>query len=189
MPGPAVFDPQPSADVLERVRRIRLLILDVDGVLTDGSLYLGDNGVEYKTFFSRDGMGMKLLMVAGLDLAVISGRDSILVQDRMAALGVRHVHLGEERKLPIYQDLLRQLGLGEQQVAYMGDDVLDLPVMIRVGLAMSVADADPAVRGASHWCSQYPGGRGAVREACELILKTTDNWHKALDLHLDFKMP
>lgn len=177
--------PALSAQLLGRIGRIRLLILDVDGVLTDGRLYLGDNGVEYKTFFSRDGLGMKLLRAAGLEIAIISGRDSSLVKERMAALGVPHVHLGEERKLPVYERLLRELDLGDPEVAYMGDDVVDLPVMERVGLALSVADADPVVRAASHWCSQYPGGRGAVREACELILKTTKRWPRALARHLN----
>ena len=174
-----------SAELLDKIRRIRLLILDVDGVLTDGSLYLGDNGVEYKTFYSRDGLGIKLLRVAGLEVAIISGRHSTLVQDRMAALGVPHVFLGEERKLPVYEALLHDLDLSDAQVAYMGDDVVDLPVMARSGLAMSVADADPAVRAASHWCSACPGGRGAVREACELILKSTGRWQTALERHLD----
>ncbi len=174
-----------SAKVLERARQIRLLILDVDGVLTDGSLYLGDNGVEYKTFFSRDGLGMKLMLVAGLQVAIISGRNSTLVKQRMAALGVSHVHLGEERKLPIYKTLIESLQLQDCEVAYMGDDVVDLPVMEKVGLAMSVADADPTIRGMSHWIADYPGGRGAVRQGCELILKAQGRWQQALTQHLD----
>jgi len=175
---------QHSAELTRRLDRIRLLILDVDGVLTDGSLYLGDNGVEYKTFFSRDGLGMKLLLAAGLDVAIISGRHSTLVVDRMASLGVRHVDLGVERKVPAYESLLEGLSLDDSQVAYMGDDIVDLPVMKRVGLAMSVADADPAVRDMCHWCSQYRGGRGAVREACELILKAANLWEQAVARHL-----
>ena len=174
-----------SDEVLGRARQIRLLILDVDGVLTDGSLYLGDNGVEYKTFFSRDGLGIKLMLVAGLQVAIISGRNSKLVKQRMAALGVSHVHLGEERKLPIYKSLIESLQLKDSQVAYMGDDVVDLPVMQKVGLAMSVADADPTIREMSHWCAHYPGGRGAVRQGCELILKAQDCWLPALSQHLD----
>ncbi len=189
MPDHSIPDPEISAEagaeLLDKLRRIRLLILDVDGVLTDGCLYLGDNGVEYKTFFSRDGLGIKLLLTAGLEVAIISGRHSTLVKERMAALGVRHVYLGKERKLPVYETLLSELDLNDAQVAYMGDDVVDLPVMARTGLALSVADADPAVRAASHWCSRYPGGRGAVREACELILKCTDRWQPALTRHLD----
>jgi 3-deoxy-D-manno-octulosonate 8-phosphate phosphatase (KDO 8-P phosphatase) len=181
----ATNETQVSVEVLERARQIRLLILDVDGVLTDGSLYLGDNSVEYKTFFSRDGLGMKLMLVAGLQVAIISGRNSTLVKQRMAALGVTHVHLGEERKLPIYKNLIKSLQLKDSEVAYMGDDMVDLPVMEKVGLAMSVADADPVIRGMSHWCAHYPGGRGAVRQGCELILKAQDRWRQALTQHLD----
>lgn len=168
-------------DVLERARRLRVLCLDVDGVLTDGRLLLGDNGVEYKAFFSRDGHGIKMLMSGDVMVAVITGRRSQLVADRMAALGVEHVYQGHERKLPVFQRLLEDLGLAASQAGYVGDDVLDLAVMRACGLAVAVADADASVRDAAHWVTPSPGGRGAVREVCELILKAQDRYQAAID--------
>ena len=157
-------------DVVQRARRIELLALDVDGVLTDGRLFLGDNGVEYKAFFSRDGHGIKLLMAAGVEVAVITGRRSKVVADRMSGLGVARVHQGQERKRPVFDAILAELGLAPEQAAYVGDDLVDLPVLRACGLAVAVADADPRVQAAAHWCTSSPGGRGAVREVCELIL-------------------
>ena len=159
---------------------IRLLVLDVDGVLTDGSLYLGDNGVEYKAFFSRDGHGMKLLMASGVQVAVITGRRSQVVAERMAALGVTHVYQGDDRKGPVFDALLETLALDADQAAYVGDDLVDLPVMRRCGLAIAVADADPRVVSAAQLTTRYAGGRGAVREVCELILDAQGNLRAAL---------
>ncbi len=160
-----------SASVRERASRIELLALDVDGVLTDGSLYLGDNGVEYKAFFSRDGHGIKLLLAAGVEVAVITGRRSQVVADRMTALGVTRVHQGQDHKRPAFDALLDELGLAPERAAYVGDDLVDLPVMAACGLAVAVADADPRVAARAHWRTASPGGRGAVREVCELILE------------------
>ncbi len=170
-----------SAEVLERAARIELLALDVDGVLTDGSLYLGDNGVEYKAFFSRDGHGMKLLMAAGVEVAVITGRRSQVVADRMSALGVRHVHQGDDRKRPVFDALLASLGMDARCAAYVGDDLVDLPVMQACGLAVAVADADPRVIARAHWRTTHPGGRGAVREVCELLLHARGALDAALE--------
>lgn len=157
-------------DIRARAARLRLLILDVDGVLTDGRLYLGDDGQEYKAFDSRDGHGMVLLQDGGVRLAVITGRTSNVVQMRMASLGVTEVHQGCRDKLPVYEALRERLGLADEAVGYVGDDVVDLPIMRRVGLAVAVADARPLVKEHAHWCTQARGGRGAVREVCELIL-------------------
>lgn len=157
-------------DIRARAARLRLLILDVDGVLTDGRLYLGDDGQEYKAFDSRDGHGMVLLQEGGVRLAVITGRTSNVVQMRMASLGVTEVHQGCRDKLPVYAALRERLGLADEAVGYVGDDVVDLPIMRRVGLAVAVADAQSLVRQHAHWCTQARGGRGAVREVCELIL-------------------
>ena len=157
-------------EVRARAARVELLVLDVDGVLTDGRLYLGDNGVEYKTFFSRDGHGIKLLQAAGVQVAVITGRRSRVVADRMASLGVTRVHQGQDRKRPVFDALLAELELAPEQAAYVGDDLVDLPVMGACGLAVAVADADPRVVARAHWRTPSPGGRGAVREVCELIL-------------------
>ena len=166
---PEVSRPVPE-EVRRRAARVELLALDVDGVLTDGSLYLGDNGVEYKAFFSRDGHGIKLLQAAGVEVAVITGRRSQVVADRMAALGVTRVHQGQDRKRPVFDALLADAGLAPEQAAYVGDDLVDLPVMARCGLAVAVADADPRVAERAHWQTALGGGRGAVREVCELIL-------------------
>ena len=170
-----------DAQVRERAKRIRLLCLDVDGVLTDGNLLIGDNGVEYKAFYSRDGHGIKMLMSGDIDVAVITGRRSQAVTDRMASLGVKHLFQGHERKLPVFQSLLRELRLEAEQAAYVGDDILDLSVMRSAGLAVAVADADASVRSAAHWVTSTRGGRGAVREVCELILNAQGRYQAAVD--------
>lgn len=158
-------------DILERARRIRLVIFDVDGVLTDGSLFLGDDGREYKAFHSRDGHGMKLLQQTGVTLAAITGRTSEVVRIRMASLGVAHLHQGQRDKVPAYEELKQALGLADEQIAYVGDDVVDLPVMRRVGLSIAVADAHPLVQRHAHWRTPSPGGRGAGRDVCELVME------------------
>jgi len=159
-------------DIRARAARVRLLILDVDGVLTDGRLYLGDDGQEYKAFDSRDGHGMVLLQEGGVRLAVITGRSSNVVQMRMTSLGVTEVHQGCRDKLPVYAALRDRLGLTDEVIGYVGDDVVDLPIMRRVGLGVAVADAQALVKRHAHWCTQAGGGRGAVREVCELILES-----------------
>lgn len=153
-----------------RAARIRCLFLDIDGVLTDGKLYIGPGGQELKTNYVRDGLGIKLLLKAGVQVAVISGRPSEAMRERLAFLGVRHVVLDNEDKLPVYERIQAQLGLKDADCAMMGDDVPDLPVMKRVALALTVADAHPEALRAAHWISGCPGGQGAVREACDLIL-------------------
>jgi 3-deoxy-D-manno-octulosonate 8-phosphate phosphatase (KDO 8-P phosphatase) len=158
-------------DILEKASRIRLVVFDVDGVLTDGSLYIGDDGQEYKAFHSRDGHGIKMLLGQGVDIAVITGRTSRVVEHRMENLGISHVYQGKLEKLPAFQELTQKLGVTEEQTAYVGDDVVDLPVMRRVGLAIAVQDAHPLVRQHSHWQTPNPGGRGAARDVCELIME------------------
>ena len=158
-------------DPSERASSIQAVIFDVDGVLTDGSLYLGDDGQEYKAFNSRDGHGMVMLAQGGVTLAIITGRSSEVVRIRMESLGIEHVLQGRREKLPAYEELKQQLGVDDHQVAYVGDDVVDLPVMRRVGLAVAVADAHPLVFEHAHWRTRSPGGRGAAREVCELILR------------------
>jgi 3-deoxy-D-manno-octulosonate 8-phosphate phosphatase (KDO 8-P phosphatase) len=158
-------------DPSERASAIRAVIFDVDGVLTDGSLYLGDDGQEYKAFNSRDGHGMVMLAHGGVTLAIITGRSSEVVRIRMESLGIEHVLQGRREKLPAYEELKLQLGVDDHQVAYVGDDVVDLPVMRRVGLAVAVADAHPLVLEHAHWRTRSPGGRGAAREVCEFVLR------------------
>jgi 3-deoxy-D-manno-octulosonate 8-phosphate phosphatase (KDO 8-P phosphatase) len=162
-------------DILERAAPIRLVIFDVDGVLTDGSLFLGDDGQEYKAFNSRDGHGMVTLQTTGVALAVITGRSSEVVRIRMESLGVSHVYQGRRDKVPAFEDLRAHLGLAPEQIAYVGDDVVDLPVMRRVGLAIAVADAHPLVMEHAHWTTRLGGGRGAAREVCELIMQAQGN--------------
>lgn len=156
--------------IMEKAARVRLVIFDVDGVLTDGRLYFGNGGDEFKAFHSRDGHGMKMLQNHGVEIAIISGRRAKSVENRMADLQVRHVYLGIEDKRKAFEALLAKLGIEAAQTAFVGDDIIDLPVMRRVGLAIAVRDADPFVTLHAHWQTPRAGGRGAVRDVCELIL-------------------
>lgn len=158
-------------DINEKAARIRLVIFDVDGVLTDGSLFVGDDGQEYKAFNSRDGHGIKMLLKYGVEVAIITGRTSKVVEHRMANLGITHVYQGKLDKLPAYEELRDKLGISEEETAYVGDDVVDLPVMRRVGLAIGVQDAHPLVRQHSHWQTPSAGGRGAARDVCEMLME------------------
>jgi len=156
--------------VLERAGRIRLLVLDVDGVLTDGRLYLSPTGEEFKVFHVRDGSGLVAVQRAGITVAIISGRDSAAVSRRAAELGIRHVRQGVVDKGAELDRLLTELGVEPVETACVGDDTPDLPMLRRVGLAVGVADAHPALLEAAHWITRAPGGRGAVREVCDLLL-------------------
>jgi 3-deoxy-D-manno-octulosonate 8-phosphate phosphatase (KDO 8-P phosphatase) len=158
-------------DILERASRIRLAIFDVDGVLTDGSLFIGDDGQEYKAFNSRDGHGMTMLRQTGVTLAIITGRSSEVVRIRMTSLGINHVYQGIQDKLMAYEELKQSLNLTDEAIAYVGDDVVDLPVLRRAGLAVAVADAHPLVQRHAHWRTASPGGRGAARDLCELLME------------------
>jgi 3-deoxy-D-manno-octulosonate 8-phosphate phosphatase (KDO 8-P phosphatase) len=158
------------ASVLARARKVRCLFLDIDGVLTDGKLYLGPSGEEFKTNYVRDGLGIKLLMKAGVEVAVISGRPSEAMRRRLEFLGVKQIVLDNEDKLPVYERIRDALGLADEECAVMGDDVPDVPPMQRAGLAMTVGNAHPVAIAAAHWVSRHPGGEGAVREACDLLI-------------------
>ena len=156
--------------LLERARRIRLLALDVDGVLTDGRLYLSPAGEELKVFHVRDGSGLVAVQRAGITVAIISGRDSAAVSRRAAELGIRHVRQGVADKGAELDRLLADLAIEPAETACVGDDTPDLPMLRRAGLAIAVADAHPALVEAAHWTTAAPGGRGAVREVCDLLL-------------------
>jgi len=158
----------PSAE--ERARQIRCVIFDIDGVMTDCKLYLTHDGEEIKAVNVRDGLGIKLLMKNGIEVAVISGRPSVAMQKRLEFLGVKHIWLNTEDKLPAYRKLLDTLGISDAQCAHMGDDVPDLPLFLRVGLALAPGDAHPKAKAAAHWVSQARGGDGAIREAVDFIL-------------------
>ena len=159
-----------DAALRERAANIRMLVLDVDGVLTDGKLYFDHAGNEMKAFNSRDGLGMKALQRCGIEIAVISGRKSDAVARRMAQLDIKHIYEGREDKLNAFLHLLEVTGLDAQQICFAGDDWIDLPVLMRVGLAVSVAYAEDRVKQQVHWITKRNGGDGAVREICNLIL-------------------
>ena len=157
-------------DILLRAKSIRLIAFDVDGIMTDGGLYLSDSGEEFKRFNSLDGHGLKMLKASGVELAIITGRTSRCVELRAHSLAITHLYQGITDKLDAMQNLLAKLQLPAQAAAFMGDDVVDLPVMRRVGLAISVPDAPQVVRDHAHHVTQRDGGHGAVREACELLM-------------------
>jgi 3-deoxy-D-manno-octulosonate 8-phosphate phosphatase (KDO 8-P phosphatase) len=165
----------------ERAANIRMLVLDVDGVLTDGKLYFDHAGNELKAFNTRDGLGMKALQRCGIEVAVITGRKSEAVAHRMNQLGIKHVYQGREDKMNAFLHLLEVTGLDPQQVCFAGDDWIDLPVLLRVGLAVSVADAEERVKQSAHWVTQRNGGDGAVRELCNLILIAQDKEQTIVD--------
>lgn len=156
--------------VFERARRIRLLVLDVDGVLTDGRLYLSAAGEELKVFHVRDGSGLVALQRVGVTVAIVSGRDSPAVTRRAEELGIRHVYQGVADKGAQLDLLLGELKLAPEELACVGDDTPDAPMLRRAGLAIGVADAHPALLASAHWVTQAKGGRGAVREVCDLLL-------------------
>ncbi|MDH5325526.1 MAG: 3-deoxy-manno-octulosonate-8-phosphatase KdsC [Gammaproteobacteria bacterium] len=158
-------------DIYEKAKKIKLIIFDVDGVLTDGSLFFGDDGQEYKAFNAKDGHGMKMLQRSGVEVAIITARSSELVKHRMKNLEIKHVYQGQKDKLPAFKSLIDKLKIHSDEVAYVGDDVVDLPIMIRVGLAVSVADGHPLSKKHAHWITPTPGGRGAARDICELIMQ------------------
>jgi 3-deoxy-D-manno-octulosonate 8-phosphate phosphatase (KDO 8-P phosphatase) len=158
-------------DVLRRAALVKLAVFDVDGVLTDGRLILGDDGQEYKAFHSRDGHGLRMLQDSGINVAIITGRTSQVVAKRARELGIEHVYQGRRNKLPALEELLDLLQLQNDAVAYVGDDVVDLPVMRRVGLAVAVGDAHDYAKRYAHWVTTAHGGRGAAREVCELLMQ------------------
>ena len=157
-------------DIYNKARRIRLAAFDVDGVLTDGTLYLTDGGEEIKGFNSLDGHGLKMLRESGVELAIITGRTSRSVQLRAKNLGIELLYQGIEDKARAFAELLAARGLAAADASYMGDDVVDLPVLTRCGFALTVPEAPLLVRQHAHYVTRAGGGRGAVREACELIM-------------------
>lgn len=159
-------------DLTDRVAAIRLVVFDVDGVFTDGRLVYTAEGEEIKVFHVRDGVGIKALRRAGIELAVISGRSSDAVSLRMAELGIPRVFQGDHDKLPLLDALLKEVGVTAAQTAFVGDDEPDIPVLRQVGLAACPADAHPSVKEVCQWIGRQPGGRGAVREFCDFFLGT-----------------
>ena len=167
----------------ERAKSVKLLILDVDGVLTDGGIILDDNGKEYKKFDVRDGHGIKILQRFGIDVALITGRYSKVVEKRAGELGIREVYQRCLEKAPVYEGLLVKLGLSAKETAYMGDDVVDIPILRRVGLPVAVADAHEEAKKHALMITRAKGGRGAVRECVEFILKAKGLWNDIIDAY------
>ncbi len=163
------YQPLPS-DVVDRAKAIKLLICDIDGIFSDGSVYMGNNGEELKAFNTKDGFGLKALMNTGCQVAVITGRNSKIVENRMNSLGVKHIYQGMETKLIGFEQLCSDLSVEAHEVAFIGDDFPDVPVMKKVGFAVSVTDGHPFVKEISHYVTQTPGGKGAVRELTDLII-------------------
>lgn len=163
-------------DVTVRARRVRLLLLDVDGVLTDGAIEIHSAGGESKRFFIRDGLGLVWARKHGIEVGLLSGRASEATSRRARELGLTIVVQGSSDKRGGYADILTTHGFSDDEVAYMGDDLVDLPILGRVGLATAPCDAVDAVRQAVHWISAYPGGRGAVRELVEILLGAQGRW-------------
>lgn len=156
---------------MKKAALVKLVIFDIDGVLTDGKIYLSEHQEIFKAFHVHDGVGIKMLHDAGIKVAIITGSTSPIVQLRASYLGIKYVHQGAEDKIPAYEKLLDELNLEHQDVAYLGDDLPDLPLMRRAGLSMAVANAVPFVREHANWVTKSHGGNGAAREACELILR------------------
>ena len=163
-------------DLPARAAAVELLLLDVDGVLTDGSVVYADDGTELKRFHVRDGSGLKLWHAAGKRSAIVSGRKSVAVARRAAELGIDPVLQGREEKTAAFEEVLARYGFAPEQVCAVGDDLPDLPVLRRCGLAVAVSDACPEVRDAAHIVTTASGGRGAVREAVEWVLKAQGRW-------------
>jgi len=169
----------------EKLRRIRLLILDVDGVLTDGAIIYSDSGGEIKHFDVRDGHGIKLLMRAGIGVALVTARESRVVATRARDLGIDMLFQGRKDKLACFADILEQEGLGADETAFVGDDLVDLPVLRRVGFSASVPEGVKEVRERVDYITKAPGGRGAVREVCEMILRVQGLWDGLLQRYLE----
>jgi 3-deoxy-D-manno-octulosonate 8-phosphate phosphatase (KDO 8-P phosphatase) len=169
----------------ERLGKIRLLLLDVDGVLTDGRIQIDNNGVETKAFDVRDGHGLKLLQRAGFRIGIITGRQSQVVEFRARELGIELLFQGAKDKMVPYREVLDALGLKDEEVAYVGDDLVDLPILRRVGFAATVADGSEEVKPLVHYVTARSGGRGAVRELCDLLLKETGRWSEVTARYFD----
>lgn len=170
--------------IMDCAAEIRLVICDVDGVLSDGLIYMGNNGEELKAFNVRDGYGIRCLITEGIHVAIITGRQSKLVADRATTLGIEHLYQGQSDKLIAFEKILADLNLQPHQVSYIGDDLIDWPVMAKVGLSVAVADAHPILLQRAKYVTRIAGGRGAVRELCDLILQSQGKLDEAKGLSI-----
>jgi len=178
---PDFFSPD---EVLERARKIRLTLFDVDGVLTDGHLYFSDNGDEGKSFHARDGLGINLLQQTGVAVGIITARQSSLVAHRARDLNIQHLYQGRKEKFPAYKEICEKLELSSEEVAFVGDDVVDLPIMLDVGLAITVPQGHNLVKQYAHWTTRNEGGSGAARDVCELIMYAQGTYSKMMEQFL-----
>ncbi len=165
--------------IINKAKNIKLFVCDIDGVFSDGRIYLGNNGEELKAFHTKDGYGVKALGASGVDVAVITGRQSNIVQTRMSALNVKHIVQGKENKLPTLKRIITELELSPEQVAYIGDDMPDYQCMAFVGLSIAVNDAHPAILALADYTTYTRGGFGAVRESCDLIMQSQNTLEQA----------
>ena len=168
----------------ERAKKIKLIVMDVDGVLTDGGIYIGENGELYKPFNVRDGLGINIALRLGFKFAIITGRKSKQLEIRAKELGINDVFQGKIYKRNAYNNIKEKFGLGDEEIAYVGDDLIDLPIMAQVGFPATVADAPSEVKNYSCVVSDLNGGRGAVREVIEFILKAQGLWQDIVNSYL-----
>lgn len=171
-------------NIIERAKHIRLAIFDVDGILTNGRLVYGVNGHELKEFHVIDGQGIKFLQKTGVEIAIITARQSEIISQRMKDLDIVHFYQGNSDKLPAYEDLKQKLKLEDHQISYMGDDLPDLPIIRRVGLGVTVPNAAKVMHENACWTTQATGGNGAVRELCELIMNAQGTYQTIIDSYL-----
>ena len=165
---------------MDKAKNIKLVILDVDGVMTDGRIVIDDNGVETRNFDIKDGMGVVVMMMRGVDVAIITSKKSGAVRHRAEELKIKRFHEGIRKKTEPYEEMLKEMGISDAEVAYVGDDLVDLSMMKRVGLPIAVNDAVEDVKQHAAYVTRARGGYGAVREVAEMILKAQDKWDKVL---------
>lgn len=170
--------------IFEKAKRVRLMMFDVDGVLTDGSLYISDTGEEFKAFNSLDGHGLRMLKATGVEIAIITGRTARCVEIRAINLGIGLLYQGVEDKLAVSEELMARFKLRADEAAFMGDDLPDLPVMRRCGLALTVPEAPALIRQHAHHVTRCAGGRGAVREVCEILMHAQGTYEQGLAIYL-----
>lgn len=173
-----------DAEIALKARKVKLLILDVDGVMTDGRIIIDSQGKELKFFDVKDGHGIKLFIRAGFDVVIITGRESNIVISRARELGIKDVYQGIHNKSDLLEHIIRGKGLNAEEVAYIGDDLTDIPVMRRVGFAVAVKDSVEEVKQFAHYITDKKGGRGAIREVVELILKSQEKWDDIIKKYL-----
>lgn len=170
--------------IIEKAKSIRLALFDVDGVLTAGTLHYGNNGIESKHFNVHDGQGLKLLQKSGVTIGIITTCKTDTVKRRMQDLGIEHVYQGQVDKLPAYEDIKQKLNLTDNQISYVGDDLPDLAILSRVGLSITVSNAPKIMRQYTHWVTKKKGGKGAVREVCELIMQAQGTYQSIINAYL-----